>query len=218
MSGTDLDLPSEFLLMATHDHTGKLQGWHYYGLSGAILMELALQGHLAVEEGRLTAVGSKPRDDLLAPVWHRIGGRPGKKVGWWVQRIAREHRRLRRVVYGRLERAGILRREERRLGPFRRDRFIQAAPDLEDAIRWRLCDAITYPRPDRRAVCLASLVVGTQVEAQVFPPPLRRTARRVVKDWAAKDAMAGAVKDVVDAVMVAILAAVVASSMGSSSG
>ncbi|MFF8554222.1 GPP34 family phosphoprotein [Streptomyces sp. NPDC015501] len=165
-----LTLPEELLLLALDTERGKplcSRAYLRYGVAGAVLAELELQGRIREERGRVRVVNPLgPAHPLLAPLLGTLGA-PAKKNRFlsntsprvWIRQYGRntEESHLAHLV----ER-GLLRRESRRfLGVFPYQRHFPGDPDLAGAARWRFGQAEARGFPDRRSRVLAGLVSAT---------------------------------------------------------
>ncbi|RPK52926.1 GPP34 family phosphoprotein [Streptomyces sp. ADI93-02] len=134
MSGAALTLPEELLLLALDPVRGKpyCRGrFLEYGIAGAALAELELQGWIAEERGRVVVVKPlDPPDPLLAVFLRSLPpagkGRSGSGVPArrWVRRSARQAEGL---YLDALVERGVLRRETRRSGGHGRLRWRNTA-------------------------------------------------------------------------------------------
>ncbi len=213
-----LDLPSEYLLMATRDRTGKPMGWHQYGFGGALLIELALGHHIRIEGKRVVAGGPAPQDPLLAMVWDDIRTHPKAKTpSWWVQRLSgRRYALLRRQITHRLVDAGILAHQPQQVFWWTRHLYPSRNTGAEHAIRQRIRGAVArQDASDPQTTCLTALLYASEGLKEVADGPERRALKRQAKLWIKSDPWAKAVGEVVQAIMAAVVAATVASTAAS---
>ncbi|MEU0765235.1 GPP34 family phosphoprotein, partial [Streptomyces microflavus] len=169
-----LTLADELVLLA-YDDTGvnRLGRPHLdYGLSGAVLLELALAGRVEVADDRLavtdpTPVGRPVLDDALARV-AADGKRRRPKD--WISRLAKGLPD--RVLSGLVD-TGVLRRDsDRVLLVFPRTRYPSptgAEPTAETAARQRMLDALLADGPvEARTAALLGLTRAVGLDRKLF--------------------------------------------------
>jgi len=144
-----LSLAEELLLLALHDEKGTAvvsAGTALpYGLGGALVMELTLQGRLELRGENLVVTDPTPAEDgLLNDALKRIGeAKRERGPKYWVGTLGHRIQNLKGRLLKELVQKGILRKEQRKiLWIFPADRFptTDAKPESEvrDRIR-RVC-------------------------------------------------------------------------------
>lgn len=194
-------LAEDLYLLASNAATGRLlidTARLDLGLGGALLMDLALRGHVRLVDSHVVvATGPPTGDALLDTALVTIAGEP-KSHGpdHWVRRLGRgAHRAVQDHLLG----AGVLRRDD--------DRLLRVIPvhrthETDDRLHHRLQDqlddavALGHP-PSQETAALASLALTIGLERQLFPRSDRYEVRRRMADiaegtWVAP-AVAGAV-------------------------
>ncbi|MEF9912677.1 GPP34 family phosphoprotein [Streptomyces sp. P5-A9] len=196
MSGAALTLPEELLLLALDPVRGKpyCRGrFLEYGIAGAALAELELQGWIAEKRGRVVVVKPlDPPDPLLAVFLRSLPpagkGRSGSGVPArrWVRRSARQAEGL---YLDALVERGVLRRETRRfLGLFPYHRHPAGAASPADEVRQRFEASRAAGRPDPRGRMLAALAAAVELPSVVRQGDrrTRRAARALAREeWPA---------------------------------
>ncbi|WP_326651850.1 MULTISPECIES: GPP34 family phosphoprotein [unclassified Streptomyces] len=191
---TELTLPEELLLLALDPVTGRRHcGRRYlqYGLAGAVLAELELQGRVAEAHGRVTVVNPLPPQDRLsaqilaslpAPGKSRFGD--GIRARPWVRRTGRE---VEELCLHQLVGRGALRVETRRLlGLIPYHRYPAAAEDWSAPVRGRYAASVSAGFPDRRGRLLAAFTLAIGL-AGVLNPRFR--------SWRARGALRALVRE-----------------------
>lgn len=223
-------IAEDLLLLTYHDETGKpaVDGTRLeYGLAGALLLELSLQGKVTVagpgedvKRDRLVvrdsgATGDDVLDHALTLLADDEGAKPKNVLGQL--RKGTRDRLLRRLA----ER-GLLREESGKvLGIFPTTRWPAADASHEAAVRQRLHDVlVTGLEPDPRTAALVSLLLAVDAVTKVVPSDDRRAVKRRAKEiadgaWAA-DAVKKAVQEVQAAVTASIVVATGAATAGNS--
>ncbi|MFC4606394.1 GPP34 family phosphoprotein [Streptomyces maoxianensis] len=194
---TELSLPEELLLLALDPVTGRrhcTRRYLQYGLAGAALAELELQGRITEARGRVTVVNPLPPQDPLsarilailpAPRKSRFGD--GVRARPWVRSTGR---RVEELCLYQLVGRGALRVETRRfLGLFPYHRYPAAADDWSAPVRGRYAESVAAGFPDRRSRLLAAFTAAIGL-AKVLHPGFgswrERGALRVLvrEEWA----------------------------------
>ncbi len=212
----------DLLLCLTDDRTGRLVvsgSTVDVGLGGALLVELALRGRVAVaaageriRRGHLVVRDPTPTadpvlDDALAAVRAKEGRKPQHVVGGL-------GKGRRAQLYERLAAAGAVRREERRvLGLFPGRRWPAADVDRARGLRDRLAVALQRgATDDARVAALVSLLAALDALHRVVVPAQVGLTRRELKERA-KQIAAGewagkAVRDAIAGMNAAVTAAI----------
>jgi hypothetical protein len=183
-----MTLADELLLLAyTDEGSSDLSQYSLdLGLSGAVLLDLAMAGKFDVRDKKLvvsdaTPVGDTVLDKALATVATEKKARSPQD---WVQRLAGSE--LREQVLDGLIDAGVLTREKDRvLGIFPRTRFPSThgvEPPQETDARQRLTAALDGPDPvEPRTAALAALVQATGLSGKVFDGRKGRDVKKRVE-------------------------------------
>ncbi|MFF9685306.1 GPP34 family phosphoprotein [Streptomyces sp. NPDC014623] len=190
-------LPEELLLLALDPVRGKpyCRGrFLEYGIAGAVLAELELQGRVSEERRRVVVVNPLDPPDPLLAVFLRSLPPPGKggfgsgaPAGRWVRQAGR---RAEGMYLDALVERGVLRRETRRflgLFPFHRHPAGSAAP--VEQVRQRFGAARAAGYPDRRSRLLAALAAAVELPSVVKQGDHRtRVAARALvrEEWPAQ--------------------------------
>ena len=116
--GTDLTLVEKFVLLARHPEkarfvTAGTQLW--YGIAGALLMEMSLQERIEIRDGRVNLKNDKKITD---PMLSEIAGMMGKaaksrKIRYWINRIYRNANKYKKEIITDLVKKGVLRQERK---------------------------------------------------------------------------------------------------------
>lgn len=188
-----------------------------YALAGAILLELALAGRIAVagegssvKKGRLLALERESLGDpLLDRALDRIAVEQRKPESW-IPKLAKN---LRQQLLRRAEDSGSITEQQAKfLGIFSRRRYPQADAGPERDIRLELNAALRGEDPTPRAAALLSLLLAVDAVHKAVPGVDKKQARKRAKQvsegvWAA-DAVQAAVRAVSSALAGAVAASV----------
>lgn len=222
-------IAEDLLLLLTDDDTGKLQvdGTALdHGLAGAVLLELAMAGAVAVAEaeddvkrGRLVLRGSGASGDaVLDEALTRLQRKVGKRPQDAVQSLTKG---LRRTLYDRLAQRGIVRAEEDKvLGLFPRTRWPAVDSAQERHTQGQIYDALVHGvGADDRTSALIALLSAVDAVTKVVAPQDAAISKQELKSRAKTIASASwasqAVRKSIEAVHASVAAAVVAAGAAS---
>lgn len=113
-----LRFPEEILLLLLDDESGKMSGlrdWSLkYALTGAVLMDLALEGRIDSDLQHMVLVDSTPlNDDLLDPLLAEIAAdKELHAVRFWLEKLSSHAKDIQERALERLVSNGILKRQE----------------------------------------------------------------------------------------------------------
>lgn len=222
-------LATDLLLLALDDASGRvLQQASIgldYGLAGAAVMELALHGHVKVENERVAPTGTSSDDPLLDDALRAIAAKPGKKLAHWVQHLPRDVAGLRQRLLDRLVARGTLEQRERRvLLVFHWNVYPERDGRVEHDIRARIDGVLLHgATPDPQTACLVHLAAACRVTDAIYPRSQHKAikTRIAALDDAAKtgaQAVAGAIATAeAAAVSAAMMGAIMASTIAATS-
>lgn len=168
-------LATDLLLLALDDDHGKVLSQASigldYGLAGALVMDLALQDDVDVDDDRVTATRTSSDDALLGDALRVIAATPGKNVSYWVRHLSGALGGLRQRLLDRLVAQGTLeKREKRVLLLFHWNVYPEKDARVEHDIRARLDAALLHGEtPDAQTACLIHLAVACRVIDAIYP-------------------------------------------------
>jgi len=181
------------------------------GVTGALVAELALDGHLDLTDGRIRLTGTRPADPLLAQALDNVAPHEGGKLKSRLGSI--KHAGWSEVVDAMVA-SGTLGRQKEALRPTRhpvRD------PAAHAALLARVRAAATSDEPlDARTAVLLALSGPCQMLEVVAPTRAdRATAKERIAHAAEQVPAADAVKHVIEATQAAIIASTAVVVVGS---
>ena len=215
-----LTLPQELYLLALHEEKGRvpasLSTSLHYGLGGAILAELILQGRVGLDDNRKAVVvnnGMFGDDDLLNEGLERIqaSGRHHKAT-YWVSTFSDYIKKLEKRLANRLVDQGVLRKEEKRfLGvvPY------EAFPALDASARFWIKQHLRSvvlggETPDAHTATLLSLMRACDLLGRVFTRDELKMARRKIETLTRGEVIGEAVQQAIETIEAATMAAIMA--------
>jgi hypothetical protein len=179
------------------------------GVTGALVAELAIDGHIVIDDGRIRLTGSRPTHPLLAQVLENVRPHEGKKLKNRLASIKRSG--WSEVVDGMVD-AGVLGREGGALRPTRH-------PVADPAAHARLladvrAAAVGTGPLDPSTATLLALAGPCQLLEVVAPERSdRKAAKKRIAEAAEQVPSAAAVKASIEAVQAATIAVIAASTV-----
>jgi hypothetical protein len=221
-------IAEDLVLLLLDDESGKFTNATYLdiGIGGALLVELALAGHVDVAprsarwaSAKVRATGAPgPSDETLRDALEIVRHKE-RSAQDLVPRLGRKRRGL---LLARLRERGILEeREDRLLGLIPRRSWPAVDSSHEDDVRRALGEVLLRGAgPDERTAALVSLLSALDVAHRVVAGEgidareVKARAKTIAEgDWAAKG-----VRDAVTAAQAAVLVAVMAASTTATTG
>lgn len=180
------------------------QSGYATGVTGALVTELQLEGHLTLDGGRIGIIGSIPEHPLLRQVLENLRPYDGKKLGSKLGMI--RHSGWNEVVDGMVH-VGVLGRQ--RPSALQPTRHPITDPDLHHTVLSRVQAATRGDDPlDRRDAALLALAGPCQLLEIVAPKRAeRKHAKARIAQAALRVPAADAVKRVIDSQNVVVIAA-----------
>jgi hypothetical protein len=187
-SNPDLLLAEELLLLALDDERGSILPDARiaidYGLTGALLMDLALHGCVALEKEHVTVTdvpASLP--PLLREAAEVLHEKPGKKLRYWIQYLGHRVPHLRqRLIDGLIARGSLEKRESRILWLFHVEHYPEHDGRAEHDIRQRIDAVLLHGNnPDARTHMLVGLTASCRLIDALYPRDQRKRAKKRAK-------------------------------------
>ena len=222
-----LSLKEKFMLLSYHPEKGKPYWdaqYYMYGVIGAILLELAGQNKIKVEEKQLIVADTKKTGDTALDYVVEILASSGKqkKVQSWIQSFSsfRSARTIKKLILQQLVDKRTMGEEEGRFLFFTFKKYPLRDTRTRFALLKNIQDFVLKGyENDRDAALLASLVGSTQLTSRVFEKADRKAARKKLKQISKENEVSKIVGATVSAVQAAIVASVaVTASVSAASG
>ncbi|MFE3429982.1 GPP34 family phosphoprotein [Streptomyces sp. NPDC059171] len=189
-----LTLPEELILLTLDRVSGKTlcpAASLAYGVAGAALAELELQGRIREKSGRVQVVNPLgPADPRLAGLLGTLPQAKGRRSGTRARRWVADYDKHVHTLYvdSLVERSVLARRTRRFLGVLPYHRHFPGVPDLTPGVHERFAAAETAGRPEHRDRLLAALVSAVGLAGRLTHDGASgRTAMRVLRrsEWTA---------------------------------
>lgn len=220
-----LSTPEKFLLLAHHPEKKRFmisQIHLRYGLAGALLLEMTLDGSLEMQDDRLI-LKKKPGTDQ--PIMNEIAGmfselsRP-KRIRYWIKRIGRVPGRYKWRVLSNLEHQRIIRIEQHRflgLIPYRTSTLVNRRQqhDLLTEVRKNVLQR--KETPDEWVVVLGLIEACRMYRIVSKDRSERKVIRKNLNNILKESPIASNVDKTIRQVQAAIAASVAASSAAAAS-
>jgi Golgi phosphoprotein 3 len=215
-----LTLPQELYLLALHEEKGRvpasLSTSLHYGLGGAILAELILQGKVGLDDKRKAVVvnnGMFNEDDLLNEGLERIqaSGRHHRAT-YWISTFSDYIKKLEKRLANRLGEQGVLRKGEKRfLGVVPYEAYPAQDASARFWIKQHLRSVVLGGEAaDAHTAALLSLVWACGLLGRVFTRDELKTARRQIEALRHGEAIGEAEQQVIETIEAATSAAITA--------
>ena len=220
-----LNLLEELLLLALDDEKGKIISSSSlalpYGLSGAILLEFSLAGKILVEDKRLIIIDNTlTGNEILDKALDIIDSSPKQKsVKYWVSKLERKMKGLKRDILSQLIKRGILTETENRfLWVIPTKRYPTNNPEPENQVRKRIkAIVLDGEASDERSELLISLINSCSLVNEIFCKDERKVAKKRIKEIVESEKVGESITDTINEIIMAvIIGAVVTSSVASS--
>jgi hypothetical protein len=215
-----LTLPQELYLLALHEEKGRvpasLSTSLHYGLGGAILAELILQGRVGLDDKRKAVVVNDAmftEDDLLNEGLERIqtSGRR-HRAKYWVSTFSDYISKLEKRLANCLVDLGVLRKEQKRfLGVVPYEAYPAQDASARFWIKQHLRSVVLGGEaPDGHTAALLSLVRACDLLGRIFTRDELKTARRQIEALRSGEAIGEAVQQAIETIEAATSAAIMA--------
>jgi hypothetical protein len=219
-----LNTSEKFLILAHHPGKGRLvvsRQYFRYGLAGAILLDLCLDGRIWMENGRITPKpGNTPADPVKREVIQMIteSTRP-RRTGYWIRKLAFRYNGYLNQIRTGLAGKKLLRIEETRLLgiiPWRRSWLTESYTRI-NLIRQLKNDILVYRGEAGESSALAGLVEACRMRRILSTDReelkmIRSQIKRILKDSPVSDAVAQTIRQIQAAIIASVTASVAASS------
>ena len=200
-----LSFSEEVMLLMLEDENGRFAHVPELSmrcvLSGAVMMELALQDRIDTDTEKLVVVDPTPTgDDLLDPTLkHIVESEETHDARYWVEFIAREADAIRTASLDRLIEKGILRREDDRfLWVFRSRRYPMIDGKLEREAKLRIVGILFSEEiPGPRDIVMISLVDACGLFKHILSEREHKRARDRIRQVRKMDLIGQAVTNAV---------------------
>jgi hypothetical protein len=193
-----LTLYEELLLLAIHEENGtliKTARLHLpYGLSGALLAELVLQGKLQINEShRLERIGSDiTGDGILDRALAEVGAsEKPRKIGYWIGALyVRPKRLVKQIMRGLVEKGIVIEDERQLLWAIPNEAFSDQQASAKYSLKQRLRTlALADGDPNLHEIALLTLLRASGLMDLVFIKDERKIAGRCIHELLVGEAL-----------------------------
>lgn len=209
MQECKLSIAEEFLLLSLDDEKGVVCNQPFmgmeFGLSGAVLMELALLGKIKAEEKSLLVVDNTPTenqifDDAMAMI---ASQHPDEDAKYWVWKLGIHIQEIKDYFINHLIELGILEKKEKNiLWIYKRKCYPMIDDKMERReiarIRSIILDDV---KPVPRDIVLISLMRSCNLTSQLFTKDEQEKAGDKIEKIAQKDLIGQAVYEAIHEIL-----------------
>ena len=201
-----LTFAEELILLTLNDEKGYIINMPFmsleYGLTGAILMDLALKNKIDTDLENLILIDDKPTgDELFDKVISMIREYPDSKdAKYWVREITKQLQNLKDLLIQRLIEKGILKQVEQKiLWVFSKRRYPIINNKEEKEVKTRIRETIlNNDIPDPRDIVLISLIKTCSIIDEIFTSEEKKIANNRIDQIAKMDLIGQAVSNAVN--------------------
>ncbi|MCK4338590.1 MAG: GPP34 family phosphoprotein [Candidatus Cloacimonetes bacterium] len=211
-----LNFAEEFLLLALDDEKGYIINMPLmsleYGLTGAILMDLALMNKIDTDLKNLILVDDSPTgDEIFDNAIDMIRKYPDSKdAKYWVREIGKQFENLKDSLIERLVEKGILKKVEKKiLWVFSKRRYPIIDNKEEKEVKTRIRKTIlNNDIPDPRDIVLISLIKTCNMIDEIFTSEEKKVVKERIDQIAKMDLIGQAVSNAVNEIQRMVTSAV----------
>ncbi|MGE5348952.1 MAG: GOLPH3/VPS74 family protein [Actinomycetota bacterium] len=216
----------KFILLCHHPERGRFmvsRQYIQYGLPGAILMDLCLDGKLGLHENRIVLKSeSIPSDPVMAEVVKMITeSARSRKTAFWVRKMGFSYNRYLKLVLNALAKRRIVRFEDRKflwVIPWRRSYLVESYT-RSNVVRQLKNDILVYRGDTGDTTALAGLIEACRMHRILSADKdelriIRSQLKIIIKDNPVTDVVKQTIREVQAAIITSVTAAVIASTAG----
>lgn len=216
----NLTLKEKYILLAYHPERGRplaFSSYHSYGLTGAVLLELADQDKVKIEDKKVILKNKKKTGDMaLDLAIEKISSvKNRKKTQTWISRLANSgsYRKIKNNVLDGLVRKKVLRKEEgKALWIFKYQKYPVRDIGMRRSLVSEIRDVVLKNHLGTKDIyLLIGLIGATKLTNSVFERGERKKARKRIREVMKSNDVAKALDGTVAAVQTAIIASIAAS-------
>ena len=170
----NLNLIEQFLLISLDDDEGIFiadVNHLYYGIAGALLIELALEEKIELRENKLILTGKPDSvDPLINQSINAFENEKDRKVGFWIDAFKSNGKEIKNFTLDELISKGILRREKGKiLWVIPYEKYPTENPIPENKVRARIHNiVINDTKPTVKDLMLLSLIDVCKLTREAF--------------------------------------------------
>lgn len=215
----ELRLHEEMLLLELDDDKGttRMESWFKTEMGGAMLAELVMSGHIAMDEDKKKKVRRvpgkrRPADPILAEALEMIKQSSKEKPAQhWVQKFANMKDLKERAARGLVKKGVLKEREDKVLWVFTRTIYPESNPGPEQDLLRRLREAIFTDTADvlPRTLVVLALIKATGLIERLFDKKELKKRKQRLEDLVSGQAVGKATREAVEAVQTAVMVATI---------
>jgi len=222
----ELTIPEKFILLTLNSKKGNIQislNSFNYGLAGAVLLELAKEGCITLENKKINPTGYKwPKNKVLKNVYSKIhASKRRKKARTWIQKLSFSIKKIKEPFFSNLIQNGIISRSEHHFaGLIRYYRYPVKQEKLKTSIISEIKELVLENKSvSNDLVILACLAEACQFTRKIFTNrDERKIARKKIKKLMKENEMTKIISDTLAQINAAIITSISVTTVASTSG
>jgi len=223
-----LNTLTKFLLLAHHPEKGRflISDVHInYGIIGAALLEMSLDGQIEIEDNRLILLkNGNPEHLIISEISKEImTSKKTRKIKYWIIKLARKSRKFKWEILADLEKNKLLRIDDKKflgLIPYRKSYLIESNT-RNDLITKLKKDVFFGKDLNNDTILMLGLIEACKMHKIITSDKeelkkLKQELKEIIKESPIADSIDKTIKQVQAAIIGAIVASTVASSASGS--
>lgn len=217
----ELNLVEALILIALDDEKGRFIAdpmYLSYGIGGAVILELSLQGRIEFVNDRVKVINASPLKDLLLDTClNEIKNTTkDKRISHWISKFGHKSGKIKKEIIQHMVERGVLEvKEQTILWVFTKNNYPAQNSNAENAVREQLkAVVLQHHEPDERDVLLLSLIDASKLTKEVFGVAAKeRQTKNRIKQLVEGEKVSKSIKKAIAATLMAINAAIMASTV-----
>ncbi len=219
-----LNTLTKFLLVAHHPEKGRFlisDTYIHYGIIGAALLEMSLDGQIKIEEDKLILIKNRDLDNpIISEISMEIrNSKKPRKIKYWVTKLAQKSRKFKWIILTDLEKDKLLRIEVRKflgLIPYRKSYLIDGTTRV-NLIRQLRNNVLFRNDLNEDSILMLGLIEACKMHKIITSDreelkKLKKELKEIIKE----NPIAETVDQTIQQVQAAIIGAIIASTVAAS--
>jgi len=212
----DLNLIDKLILLALDDKKGTFVSDSLsfgYGIAGAVIFELSIEGSIEIIEKKIKVVRSEKLTNKILDDCLRIINKSKKErtIQDWIQILGEKESLLKKMTIEKLILLDILtRKEDKFLWIFSNDKFPTKNKLPENKLRSRLYDIVENNlEPELKEIMLISLIDSCELNKEVYGKVIDKEKKKRIKDVIKRIQLANSANEIIKEIHDSIIAAII---------
>ncbi len=219
-----LNTLNKLLLIAHHPEKGRFitpSVYLQYGIIGAALLEMSLDGQIKIEDDKLILVKNiKYKNPIISEISTIISNsKKPRKIRYWITKLGRKYKKFKWIIITELEKERLLRIEEKRflgLIPYRKTYLIETK--TREQLISKLRDNILYRKDmSEDSILMLALIEACKMHKIITTDKIElKKIKKELKIIIKENPIAKTLDKTIQQVQAAIIGAIVASTVAAS--